>query len=151
MEQKLYRPREGRVVAGVCLGLADYFKIDVAIIRVIFIIMALGKGAGVLIYLILMIALPEEGGRSYADDIKDAAKKGGDKSAAKNVAKAAEKVKDAATSNKKGAEIVALILIALGLVFLLQNIFPVWINFDNAWPLLLVLLGAMILISGRKA
>ena len=32
--RKLYRVREGRVVCGVCLGVAEYLNIDVAIVRI---------------------------------------------------------------------------------------------------------------------
>ncbi|MGB3715378.1 MAG: PspC domain-containing protein [Candidatus Promineifilaceae bacterium] len=57
--KKLYRTQEDRMIAGVCSGLAAYFKIDATIIRVIFIILAL-FGGGILLYLLLWIFIPDE-------------------------------------------------------------------------------------------
>lgn len=45
---------------GVCSGLANYFDLDPTIIRVIFIVAALGLGTGVLLYIILAIAMPNK-------------------------------------------------------------------------------------------
>jgi phage shock protein C len=56
--KKLYRTQEDRMIAGVCSGLAVYFKIDPTIIRVIFIVLAL-FGGGVLLYLLLWLFIPD--------------------------------------------------------------------------------------------
>ena len=59
-KKRLYRDPEHRVLGGVCGGLAAYFDIDVAIMRIIFILLTLiTTGAGVLAYLILWIAVPK--------------------------------------------------------------------------------------------
>ena len=58
--KKLYRIREGRKIAGVCGGLADYFDIDPTIIRLIWLLLVLGFGSGVLLYLIAWLIVPEE-------------------------------------------------------------------------------------------
>ena len=60
-EKKLVRSTTDKMVAGVCAGLADYFDIDAAIVRVLFVIFALAGGPGILAYLILWIVMPEEG------------------------------------------------------------------------------------------
>ena len=58
--RRLYQIREGAWISGVCNGIAAYFHIDVAIVRVAFILLAIvSKGPiGVFLYLILMIVLP---------------------------------------------------------------------------------------------
>lgn len=58
---RLERLREDRAVAGVASGLARYFGIDVAWIRIGFVVLALFGGSGVLLYLIGWLAIPEEG------------------------------------------------------------------------------------------
>lgn len=59
-KKRLYRDPEHRVLGGVCGGLAAYFDIDVAIMRIIFVLLTLiTTGAGVLAYLILWIAVPK--------------------------------------------------------------------------------------------
>lgn len=58
--RKLTKIKSEGKVWGVCAGLADYFNIDVTIIRLIFVITAvLGWGSPVLIYIILGIVLPD--------------------------------------------------------------------------------------------
>ena len=58
----LYRLRDGRVVAGVCAGLAAYFGIDPTLVRLAFALLTIFGGAGILLYLCAWIVIPEEGG-----------------------------------------------------------------------------------------
>jgi len=60
--KRLYRTREGRVVAGVCAGLAAYFSVDPTLVRLAFVLVTLFGGLGVLFYLFAWIVIPEEGG-----------------------------------------------------------------------------------------
>jgi phage shock protein C len=60
MIKKFYRSRKDRVIAGVCGGLAEYFGIDVIIIRLFALILVLSIGAGFIAYIIAWIAVPEE-------------------------------------------------------------------------------------------
>jgi phage shock protein PspC (stress-responsive transcriptional regulator) len=57
--KRLYKIREGAKIAGVCNGIAAYLNIDVTIVRVAFVILMIGYGSGVLLYLLLMFVLPE--------------------------------------------------------------------------------------------
>ena len=58
--RKLYRNSNDRMVSGVASGVAAYFDIDPAIVRILFVILTLiSFGWGILIYLILLIAMPE--------------------------------------------------------------------------------------------
>ncbi len=66
--KQLIRPREGRMVAGVCAGLGDYFGLDANLVRLIFAVVSIFGGAGVLVYLVAWLVVPEEGERrSIAD------------------------------------------------------------------------------------
>ena len=61
-----YRRRHGKMLAGVCAGLADQFGISVTIIRLAFLLSALlGGGVGIIIYLALWDVMPY---RRYEDD-----------------------------------------------------------------------------------
>ena len=61
----LYRTHEGRMVAGVCSGLGEYFGVDANLIRVILLVLTIfTAGFGVLIYLGAWIVIPEEGEKS---------------------------------------------------------------------------------------
>jgi phage shock protein C len=58
--RKLYRSRTDRKLAGVCGGLAQYFNLDATLIRVLFIVLAVLGGSGLVIYLAIWIIVPDE-------------------------------------------------------------------------------------------
>ena len=61
MEKKLTRSRSDKKLAGVCAGLANYFGLDVTIVRIIYVCATLFTAfAGGILYIILMILMPEE-------------------------------------------------------------------------------------------
>ena len=57
----LVRPKEGRVIAGVCAGVADRFGWDRSLVRLLFVLSFLLPGPQILIYLVLRLLMPEEG------------------------------------------------------------------------------------------
>ena len=59
-EKRLVKLRSDQMVFGVASGIANYLNIDPAIIRLLFVLMALTGGHGILIYIILAILMPEE-------------------------------------------------------------------------------------------
>ena len=59
-EKRLTRVEEGRMIAGVCAGVARYMGLDVTIVRIIFVLLALFAAGGVLLYLILWLIMPME-------------------------------------------------------------------------------------------
>ncbi len=56
--KRLYRDENDKILGGVCSGLANYFGIDVVIVRIIFVILAISFGFGLIPYIILWIAVP---------------------------------------------------------------------------------------------
>jgi phage shock protein C len=58
--RKLYRSRTQRMVAGVCGGLAEYFNLDATLMRVLFLVLAVVGGSGLVIYLVMWIIVPDE-------------------------------------------------------------------------------------------
>ncbi len=57
--KRLYKSRNNKMVCGVCAGIADYFNIDPSIVRVLWAVLALAAGTGVLAYIACAIILPE--------------------------------------------------------------------------------------------
>jgi phage shock protein PspC (stress-responsive transcriptional regulator) len=58
-QRRLYQIREGAMLSGVCTGLAAYFNIDVAIVRILFVLFTLlTKGIGILVYVAMMLVIP---------------------------------------------------------------------------------------------
>jgi phage shock protein PspC (stress-responsive transcriptional regulator) len=58
--KKIYRSRKEKMLGGVCGGIGLHMEIDPVIIRLIFIILFLAGGSGLLIYLVALIAIPME-------------------------------------------------------------------------------------------
>ncbi len=60
-EKRLYRSRDNRMIGGVCAGLGEYIGLDPTVVRLIFVVGAiLGVGSLVLVYLVLLLVIPEE-------------------------------------------------------------------------------------------
>ena len=56
----LYRPRDGRIIAGVCAGLAHRFGMTPTGVRILFLLSCLLPGPQVLVYLVLWLIVPSE-------------------------------------------------------------------------------------------
>ena len=57
-KQRLVRPRRGKMIAGVCAGLADYFGLGVTPVRIAFVLLGL-FGAGELLYIVFWLIVPK--------------------------------------------------------------------------------------------
>jgi phage shock protein C len=58
--RKLYRSTTNRQVAGVCGGLAEYFNLDATLVRVLFVLLAVLGGSGLVLYIAMWIIVPKE-------------------------------------------------------------------------------------------
>lgn len=56
--KRLYRSGRDRILGGVCGGIAEYFRMDPVLIRLLWVLFALVGGAGVLLYIIAWIIIP---------------------------------------------------------------------------------------------
>jgi len=68
--KKLYRIERNGEISGVCAGLAAYFNVDVTLIRIIFVLLGLFGGNGILLYIIMWMIMPEEKTIDFSDDRK---------------------------------------------------------------------------------
>ena len=68
-EKKLIRPRAGRKLSGVRAALANFFGLDVSLVRLVYVLLTIFSAAfpGILIYIILLIIIPEEKNRYLKD------------------------------------------------------------------------------------
>ena len=58
-EKKLYKSSTDKKLAGVCGGIAEYFNIDVNIVRICAVLIGCAGGAGVIAYIAAAMLLPE--------------------------------------------------------------------------------------------
>jgi phage shock protein C len=60
--RRLTRTRDGRMITGVCSGVADYFGVDPTLVRIgAAVVTVLTSGAGILLYAAAVLIVPEEG------------------------------------------------------------------------------------------
>ncbi len=60
--KRLVRPRSNRKIAGVCAGLAEYFDLDVTLVRVLWMLVTIFSAIvfGIVGYIVAWIVMPEE-------------------------------------------------------------------------------------------
>jgi len=65
--KRLYRSGKEKILGGVCGGIAEYFNVDPTIIRIIWILIVLGYGAGIIAYIIAWIIIPKNPKHKWQD------------------------------------------------------------------------------------
>jgi phage shock protein C len=158
-----------RVVAGVCSGLGHYFGVDPLIVRLVFVLMTVLHGVGILIYAVLWflmeppVAAQDAGSRTLGqrvrmmgDEIRDDFRSGFSRSSTSvpgaptpGESRGATAVAPPQQSRQRGVWIGA-ILIALGAYFLLDNL-GVFNSFrwDLFWPVIFIAAGVLFLLRRR--
>jgi phage shock protein PspC (stress-responsive transcriptional regulator) len=136
--KRLYRDDENATIGGVCAGLGHYVQVDPIIIRVLFILMVILGGSGILVYIILWAVIPEakttaqklqmRGQPVNLDNIKDYVS-GFTKDAKSGASRAASSIKNSV--NKSGSVISSIFKILgkfIGAGFLLGGIIAIVIT-----------------------
>ena len=151
--QKLFRSRTNKAIAGVAGGLGEFFLIDPVIIRIIFVILAVMGGGGVLIYVLLWIFVPykfEETFTSANTSANNYSQQKKKESEIKDTEINTENPYDNSKHhNSKGPIFGGVILITLGILFLASEIIPE-VNFDKLWPVILIVIGLLLLGSSFR-
>lgn len=57
-KKKLYRFEEGKIFAGICTGIAEYANLDVTIVRILWVLISLFAGCGLILYIICIFIIP---------------------------------------------------------------------------------------------
>ena len=60
MRKRLYRIDNGKVIAGVCSGLGEYFDVDPVLVRLIWVVFACLWGSGLIAYVLAMFIIPKQ-------------------------------------------------------------------------------------------
>jgi phage shock protein PspC (stress-responsive transcriptional regulator) len=146
--KKLYRSKIDRVVFGVCGGLGEYFEVDSLILRILFILLTFTGGSGIIIYLILAVIIPdgEEQKKTKGKELINEAQE--------KTQEIAEELKGSGSWIKNTKNIIGLIIVFIGLNILFERAFDFspfsFINWGVVWALIIVIIGAKIIFSGKK-
>jgi len=144
MNRRLYRSQTESVLGGVASGVAEYFDLDPALVRVVWALLALITG-GVffILYIVMWIVVPL-GSEPLEVAGGQPAAPGADPATGWNA-----QPRRARRGSGGGSWIFGLALIGLGLYFLAREYLPD-VNFDRLWPLGLVLLGVILLFGAIR-
>jgi phage shock protein PspC (stress-responsive transcriptional regulator) len=158
--KRLYRSLVDKKIGGVAGGIADYFEIDPLLIRLLFVILTLAGGGGVLIYIILWIVTPEQPyiytasrkspnpGPSYEGNTNESGSTGNQQDTNSQPFEAHEipPVETLEKPRQRGSLIGGMVLITIGSLFLADEMLP---NFDfgDFWPVILIVVGGGLLFK----
>lgn len=132
--KKLYRAEDNQVLAGVAGGLGKYFEVDPVLIRLLFVLLTVFGGSGVLIYVVLWLVIPQKS--QLADNTETVMRQ----NAQEISAKAKEMVDDTSFVAKKNPrQWLGIILIILGILFVLDNF--TFLRLEVLWPFILIAIG----------
>ncbi len=142
MEQRtgLYRSSSDTMIGGVAGGIGESAKLDSTLIRILFILLVLVGGGGVLLYVILWIVLPldeQATNKINSDTMEEQKTQESGKSGFPQHNSKFRKKDD-------GSLIAGLILISLGVIFLVIRYVP-RIDFGDLWPVILIVIGIVLL------
>lgn len=146
MSKHLYRPKKNRILFGVAQGLGEYFDIDPVIIRILFVVLAIWGGSGIVLYIIGIFLIPDENKDSVQDEIEEIKKKHNDRHHDKTVYNTTESYKK---RQHDSSIVFGLIILLVGVIFLFNNFLP-WFGWKNLWPIILILFGILIIVSSKK-
>ncbi len=147
MNNRLYRSRTDQMIGGVCGGLSQYLKIDATLIRLFFVLLAVGSGVGMILYLILWVIVPYEGAGEIGGS--DTIRGGADEMASRMHTLGADIQQAIREPNPKTGLILGAALIIIGCVVLIDNLnlpWLRWLDFGTLWPILLIIGGGLLIL-----
>ena len=127
--RKLYRSQTNKVLAGICGGIGEYLDADPTVIRLVWIVLTLLGGSGILLYVLGLFIIPKYPPATAAQNEKKS------------------------TGNSFSA-IVGAVLVIIGIVFLLDNLNIFYVDeiFDWSWKFVLpaiLILGGVYLLTRK--
>jgi phage shock protein C len=141
--QGLFRSRADRVFGGVAGGIARSLNADPAIIRIIFALLIIFGGGGILLYLILWIAIPEEPIQFFQETLNNQTPGPSADAASQDPPSPAYPAR-----KNQGTLIGGLILIVVGAIFLIIRFMPhLHVQFRDLWPIVIVIAGITLIYS----
>ena len=125
--KRLYRSKKDRVIGGVCGGFAHYFEVDPVVVRIVWLLMTVLGGSGILLYIVSLIIIPEA---EQEDD------RGAD-------------------TSRDLRPVIGAVLIVVGSILLMDNLGVLeWLTWDMSWnvfmPILFIVLGLYIILNHKN-
>lgn len=143
MRERLYRSRTDRMIFGVAGGMARWLDVDPAVVRLVWALLIIAGGVGLLLYIVAAIVIPEEPLGAYPP--AGAAPTGEPGSEGW----AAPPIAGPRRGSGSAPVIIGIALVLLGAWFLAQRYIP---QLDNAllWPALLIVVGILLVAGAMR-
>jgi phage shock protein PspC (stress-responsive transcriptional regulator) len=146
------------MIAGVCGGLAEYFDVDPSLVRLIVILTIFLGGAGLVLYIVAWLIVPEnpehgtsasssyERNQKLKDEVVQELRRVG--------SGLADKLEDSIEEleghpERRSMVFLGLALILVGAAFLFRRFIP-WLELGELWPILLIGIGILLLVSAAR-
>ncbi len=140
MDKKLYKSQTDKMLAGVCGGIAEYLNVDSTVIRLLWLLVILLGGSGIILYILAWAIIPSNQKESVqtvekvetietSDDFNNEAKTEPRNESSKNM---------------------GIILLIVGLIILFTQIAPIYIPWTKIWPVLIIALGLYLIINNKN-
>ena len=142
MENRLYRRRKDKVFGGIASGLGQYLDVDPIIVRIVFVLITIFHGVGLLVYIIMWIVMPEEPIENLYQTMNEPINKddADSDSTKSDFSEFNAKFNEVTKSSSNSRTIVGVLLIGIGFIFLLERFIPTF-DFELILALGLILLG----------
>ena len=167
--RSLYRCRHDRKLAGVASGLAEFFDLDVSLVRILWILSIFVGGMGVLLYIVMAIIVPLEPeyvpGPGPMSPGEGAASAEGDPTVAGATADAATGIHSgwhttpvphqhqhqSGGGSGIGVTFFGALLIIFGALALIDGYLPDWADSGRfLWPAFILAVGALLVVAGIR-
>jgi phage shock protein C len=127
-ERRLWRSRDDRVIAGVCGGLGRYLGVDPVLVRIAAVVLVFAGGAGILLYAIGWIVMPEEPELVAGQPVAGTEP----------------------PERTSGAVLLGFVFVVLGAFFLVDELWPDFLSWQYVWPVALIAVGLAILLRSKS-
>lgn len=144
MRDRLYRSRNDRMLFGVAGGLARYLNVDSSIVRLVWVLLFLAAGTGILLYVIAAVVVPEEP-EGYAPGAAGTGAAPTSGQATAGFDRSPNEPRDLGN----GPIILGLILVVVGGWLLLQRFLP-QIEGKVLWPAGLLMIGIVLVVISLR-
>lgn len=137
--KELHRSTTNKVLGGVCGGLGEYLNIDPTIVRVLFIIVSVFGGTGVIAYFLMWLVIPSTDSKGDLLETN-----------MEEIKQTFEGMANKHKGEKKQNSGFAWFLVLLGIIFLLHNFgYLNSFDFGKVWPAFLIIFGLLLLLKRK--
>jgi phage shock protein C len=144
VRERLYRSRTDRMIFGVAGGMARWLDVDPAVVRLVWALLVIAGGVGLLLYIVAAIVVPEE--PLGATDPGAAGMAATGATSGWEASAAHEPVRRGTGS---APMVIGIVLVLLGAWFLAERYID-WLDNALLWPALLIVVGVLLVVGAMR-